>query len=291
MPRIAYVNGRYKPHNRAVVHIEDRGFQFADSIYEVIACIDGVLADERGHLDRLQRSLKEIGMDLPLPRKAMQTVMRELLRRNRMKNAAVYIQVTRGVWKRDFPFPPARVKPSLVMTARPFNFRKNPKIKKGIKVFSVPDLRWKRRDIKTTALVAQVLAKQKAVEKGGYEAWLVDDNGYVTEGSSSNAWIVTKDGKIRTRPATSEILRGVTRTALEKVCADLNLEIVERPFTIRDAQNAAECFTSSAVALIMPVVEIDGKQIGDGKPGPVALKLYDSYLAYLAEGKQVSWKA
>lgn len=291
MPRFAYVNGSFLPHGSAQVHIEDRGFQFADSIYEVIACIDGVLADERGHFDRLQRSLKEIGMAMPMPRNSLRLIIRELLRRNKLKNAAVYIQVTRGVYKRDFPFPPDDVAQTLVITARPFNFKRNPKIRKGIQVFSVPDLRWKRRDIKTTALIAQVLAKQQAVEQGGYEAWLVDDSGFVTEGSSSNAWIVTNDGRIVTRAATQDILRGVTRSAIEKICADMHLQFVERSFTIAEAQKARECFTSSAVALIMPVVKIDGKVIGRGQPGPVALKLYEAYLDYAAKGKQVSWKA
>jgi D-alanine transaminase len=290
MPRFAYVNGLYLPHADAQVHIEDRGFQFADGVYEVVACIDGKLADERGHLDRLKRSLGELKMDMPLPRKTLQMVMREVLRRNRLRNAAVYLQVTRGVHKRDFPFPPAGTKQSLVITARPFNFRNNKKIETGVKVVTMPDLRWKRRDIKTTALIAQVLAKQQAVERGGYESWLVDDKGFVTEGSSSNAWIVTKQGVLVTRPATNEILNGVTRTALAHLKGDIRIE--ERAFTVKEALNAAECFTSSAVALIMPVVEIDGKKIRTGKPGPVAQSLYRAYLDYVAaNGKQIPWKA
>lgn len=289
MPRFAYVNGLYLPHNGATVHIEDRGFQFADSVYEVLACIDGVLADERGHLDRLQRSLGELKMGMPLPRKTLQMVTREVLRRNRLRNAMIYIQVTRGVHKRDFPFPPKSVRQSLVITARSFDFRNNKKIETGVKVVTTPDLRWKRRDIKTTALIAQVLAKQQAAEQGCYEAWLIDDKGFVTEGSSSNAWIVTKDGTLVTRPATHEILNGVTRTALTHLKDRIKLE--ERAFTVKEALNAAECFTSSAVALIMPVIEIDGKKIGTGKPGPVAQELYRAYLDYAAKGKQIAWKA
>ncbi|HEY8191443.1 MAG TPA: aminotransferase class IV, partial [Alphaproteobacteria bacterium] len=169
MPRFAYVNGSYLPHNGATVHIEDRGFQFADGVYEVVACIDGILADERGHLDRLQRSLGELKMGMPLPRKTLQMVTREVLRRNRLRNAMIYIQVTRGVHKRDFPFPPKSIRQSLVITARAFDFQNNKKIKTGVKAVTTPDLRWKRRDIKTTALIAQVLAKQQAVEQGGYE--------------------------------------------------------------------------------------------------------------------------
>lgn len=291
MPRFAYANGRYVPHRDAQVHIEDRGFQFADGIYEVIACIGGTLADERGHLDRLARSLKELGMGLPVSRKTLRMIIRELLRRNRLENAAVYIQVTRGVYRREFPFPPAGVKQSLVITTRPYRFAGNPKIRTGIKVASVSDLRWKRRDIKTTALIAQVLAKQQALEKGAFEAWMIDDYGYVTEGASSNAWIVTKDGNIQTRAATHDILRGVTRSALEKVCADMNLKLIEKSFTLTEAQRAAECFVTAATTLVMPVVEIDGRKIGDGKPGPVVQELYEAYLAYVARGRQVAWKA
>jgi len=273
------------------VHIEDRGFQFADSVYEVIACIDGRLADERGHMDRLRRSLKELKMPMPMKREEFHDVIVRLLKKNSLRNANVYIQVTRGVHKRDFPFPPKSVRQTVVITTRPFNFKNNKKVKTGIKVATVPDLRWKRRDIKTTALIAQVLAKQAAAEKGAYEAWLVDDKGFVTEGSSSNAWIVTKGGRIVTRRATNDILRGVTRTALQKVCRDMGLKITERPFTVREAQRAQECFTSSAVALIMPVIAINGKKIGGGKPGPVAQKLYESYMNYVTTGRQVSWKA
>lgn len=291
MPRYAFVNGRFLSHNRASVHIEDRGFQFADGVYEVIACIDGRLADERGHMDRLQRSLKELKMPMPMRRGEFHEVIGRLLKKNRLRNANVYIQVTRGVYKRDFPFPPKKVRQTVVITARAVNFRNNKKIKTGIRVATVPDLRWKRRDIKTTALVAQVLAKQAAVESGAYEAWLVDDKGFVTEGSSSNAWIVTKNGQIVTRRATNDILRGVTRTALQKICKDLGLKITERPFTVGEAQRAQECFTSSAVALIMPVVAINGKKIGSGKPGPVAQSLYESYMSYVRKGRQVSWKA
>lgn len=291
MPRFSYVNGRYIPHREARVHIEDRGLQFADSIYEVIACIDGLLADERGHLDRMQRSLKELKMPMPMPRKALQLVMRELIRRNRIENAAVYIQVTRGAAKRDFGFPSPAVRQTVIITTRPFKFYNNPRIEKGIRAVTVPDIRWKRRDIKTTAMTAQVLAKQQAIEKGGSEALMVDDGGHITEGASSNAWIVTKKGVLVTRPATPDILRGITRTALDHVRGQMNLKMEERSFTVKEAQDAAECFVTAATALVTPIVAIDGKMIGDGKPGPVARKLYEAYLAYVAKGKQISWKA
>ena len=293
MPRYAYVNGQYVPHKDAAVHIEDRGYQFADGVYEVIACINGKLADEQAHYDRLARSLSEIGMDMPVPEKTLGHLMRELLRKNRLSNANVYIQVTRGAAKRDFKFPAAGTPQSLVLTARPFRFEAGQNLIKGAKVITVPDIRWKRRDIKSVALLPQVLAKQKAAEKGAYEAWMVDDAGFVTEGSSSNAWIVTRDKKIVTRVANHNILRGVTRSALEKLCAELQFKLEERSFTKEEAFRAQEAFTSSAVALICPVVEIDGHKIGTGKPGPVTLRLYDEYRAYV-EGKRgapVRWKA
>lgn len=291
MPRFAYVNGHYIVHRDAGIPIEDRGLQFADGIYEVIALIDGVMADERGHLDRMQRSLKELKMDMPMPRRALQMVMRELIRRNRIKNAAVYIQVTRGVAKRDFGFPSPAVLQTVIITTRPYKFRNNPRIEKGVRAITVPDIRWKRRDIKTTAMTAQVLARQEAIEKGGAEALMVDDGGYITEGAASNAWIVTKRGVLVTRPATHDILRGITRTALDHVRMQLSLKMEERSFTVNEAQDAAECFVTAATALVTPVTHIDGKKIGDGMPGSVAKGLYDAYLSYVKKGKQVAWKA
>jgi D-alanine transaminase len=293
MPRYAYVNGTYVAHDEACVHIEDRGFQFADSVYEVVACINGKLADEQGHLDRLQRSLSELSMDMPVTRNSLKFIIREILRRNRLKNANIYIQVTRGVAKRDFPFPANYTPSSLVLTARSFQFDNNAKVKKGATAITVPDLRWKRRDIKTTGLLAQVLAKQEANDAGAYDAWLVDDEGYITEGSSSNAWIVTQDGVLVTRNATPSILRGVTRTALEKICADLKIKIQERAFTVQEAYDAQEAFNSSAVALIVPITNLDGHIIGTGEPGPVTQKLYDEYRLY-ADGRRgefVKWNA
>ena len=293
MPRVAYVNGAYLPHGRAQVHIEDRGFQLADGVYEVIACINGRLADERGHLDRLERSLSELRIGMPVPRETLRLIIRETVRRNRARNASVYLQVTRGVSKRDFPFPPADTRPSLVVTVRPFRFEAQAKMKDGVKAITVPDIRWKRRDIKSIALLPQVLAKQTAAEAGAYEAWMVDDAGYVTEGASSNAWIVTRKGVLVTRQCGTEILRGVTRTALDSLRGELRIRLEERPFTPQEAYEAAEAFNSSAVALITPVVEIDGRRIGDGKPGPLTLRLYEEYRSYVdgLKGEQVAWKA
>lgn len=293
MPRYAYVNGAYIPHQQSCVHIEDRGFQFADGVYEVIALINGNLADERGHIDRLERSLSELSIAMPVTRKTLSLLMRELIRKNHVRNANIYIQVTRGATKRDFKFPGANVKPSLIMTTWPFKFDNNLSVEKGATAISTPDIRWKRPDIKSVALLPQVLAKQTAVEKGAYEAWMIDGDGYVTEGSSSNAWIVTKQKKIVTRNATQSILRGVTRTAIIRICEELQMAIEERPFTLAEAYAAEEAFNTSAVALVVPIIEIDGQKIGTGHPGPVAKKLYEEYRAYVKTGsqQQLPWSA
>lgn len=293
MPKVAYVNGAYIPHRDATVHIEDRGFQLADGVYEVIGCIHGHFADERGHLDRLERSLAELQMDMPVPRETLRFLMREVLRRNNLRNAGIYIQVTRGAAKRDFPFPQAPVPQTLVITTRPFRFDGLPKMEKGVKAISVPDIRWKRRDIKSIGLLPQVLAKQKAVEAGAFEAWMIDDDGYVTEGASSNAWIITKKGVLVTRQAGTDILRGVTRTAIDRLRDELQIKLEERPFTLKEAYEAEEAFNSSATALITPIVEIDGRRIGNGKPGKMTLRLYEEYRAYVdgLRGEQVAWKA
>jgi D-alanine transaminase len=280
MPRFAYVNGQYVPHKDAAVHIEDRGFQFADSVYEVIACMDGRLADEQGHLDRLERSLKELRMEMPMPRNAMKLVIREFIRRNKLKNASVYMQVTRGVAARDFKFPDAPDY-SFVMTIYPATFNLENRKTVARKAYTTPDIRWKRRDIKSTALLAQVLSKQSAIDKGGYEAWMVDDDGYITEGSSTNAWIVDKKGNLVTRPtANNSILKGVTRNAMQALLKKEGVKIVERAFTPKEVYEAQEAFSSAAVALIMPIVEMDGKKIGSGKPGPLTLKILEWYMNY-----------
>lgn len=291
MPRIAYVNGRYVPHRDAAIHVEDRGFQFADSVYEVVALMNGRLADEAGHLDRLERSLKELRIPMPIGRRPMQFAIREMVRRNRLKDGMIYMQVTRGTAPRDFKFP-LHADATLVMTFYPANYD-IPARKAGVKkAVTVPDIRWKRRDIKTTALIAQVLAKQAAAEKGAYEAWMVDEKGYVTEGSSSNAWIVDKKGNLITRPtANNTILKGVTRSALQALCKKEKIRIVERAFTVAEAYKAKEAFTSSAVALIAPVVEIDGRKIGNGKAGDITCKILDLYMDYAQDErrKQEPW--
>jgi D-alanine transaminase len=272
------------------VHIEDRGFQFADAVYEVIAVRGGVLMDERGHIDRLVRSLNELKIALPMSVAALQLVMRELVRRNRVRDAALYMQITRGEAPRDFRFGPGLV-PTLVMTVRRADFSHAKQLADGLKVMAVRDIRWARPDIKTVMLLPSSLAKMHAIEQGADDAWLVDDNGYVTEGSSNNAWIVTGDGEIVTRPADGRILKGVTRNALQHVAKLFQLRIVERPFTIAEAQSAREAFSTSASAFVLPVVSIDGKPVGDGKPGPIARDLRAQYLAYSngAHGAPIGW--
>ena len=292
MPRFAYVNGTFSRHSEAQVHIEDRGFQFADGIYEVVALINGHWADERGHLDRLERSLKELSIAMPVPRDILRMLMRELARKNRLHNGNVYIQITRGRARRDFKFPAADTRPSLIMTASPFKFDSNTNVVKGARAISTPDIRWKRPDIKSIALLPQVLAKQAAAEKGAYEAWMIDADGYVTEGSSSNAWIV-KSGKVITRPADNSILRGVTRTAIVQICAEMQIAFEERAFTLQEAYEADEAFNTGAVALIVPIIELDGHKIGNGQPGAVARRIYDEYRAYANgdRGEQQRWNA
>jgi D-alanine transaminase len=294
MPRYSYVNGRYVPHAAASVHIEDRGFQFADGVYEVVSLVNGYIADEAGHLDRLERSLRELRISMPMPRKSLQLVMREFARRNRLRNAYIYIQITRGVAPRDFKFP-KNARPTLVIThlgTAVFDMEARKKALK--KAVTVPDIRWKRRDIKSTALVAQVLAKQAAVDKGAYEAWMVDDDGFITEGSSTNAWIVDKTGALITRPtANNEILKGVTRNSIQALCKKEGIKLIERPFTVAEAYKAAEAFTTAAGTLITPIVEIDGKKIGDGKLGVVTARILDLYFSYASdpENKQEHWNA
>lgn len=293
MPRFAYVNGDFVPHQNAFISAEDRGFLFGDAVYEVFGCIHGHIADETGHLDRLERSLAELKMDMPLERENLRFLMRELLRRNRQNNAAIYLEISRGAAKRDFKFPAPETQQTTVIFSYDFEFDNNPAIQNGIKIKTVPDIRWKRRDIKTVLLLPQSMGKQEAIEEGLDDMWMVDNEGFITEGSASNAWIVTKDKKLVTRQVTTDILRGITRTAIEKLCKEMNLIIEERCFTPDEAYKAAEAFTTSATALIMPVIEIDGHKIGSGKRGDVTDNLYNEYRAYVEglRGEQVKWEA
>lgn len=279
MSRVAYVNGTYQPHGQATVHVEDRGFQFADGVYEVWSVFDGRLADFDGHLTRLHRSLDELRIPIPMSRQAMERVLKETVRRNRVNEGLVYLQVTRGTARRDHPFPAEGTPPSVVVTARSMPLSKgNASAEKGVAVVTHPDIRWGRCDIKTVGLLPNVLAKQAAKEKGAAEAWMVDEMGLVTEGSSTNAWIVDENGKLRTRDTQSNILRGITRTAVLKLIEAEGLELDERAFSVDEAKRAREAFYTSATGFVMPAVSIDGVRIGDGKPGPIATKLRTLYL-------------
>lgn len=281
MSRIAYVNGRYVPHREAAVHIEDRGYQFADGIYEVIAVSGGGLVDEVRHLERLAYSLGELKIPTPMADGPLRVVMREVLRRNRVKDGMIYLQVTRGRAPRDHGFPKTST-PALVMTARRAKPGRARMAAAGVKVITTPDIRWQRCDIKSISLLPNVLAKQMAAEQGAYEAWQIGEDGFVTEGSASNAWIITHDDTIVTRPSTHEILNGITRRAVIDLAAREGLTFDERPFTIEEALAAREAFLTSTTSNVMPVVQIDDAKVGDGKPGPVTLTLDRHYGSVLA---------
>jgi D-alanine transaminase len=281
MSRIAYVNGRYLPHRGAMVHVEDRGYQFADGVYEVCEVRGGRLIDKRRHLARLKRSLDELRIRLPMSFAALGVVLREVIARNRIGYGIVYLQVTRGVARRDHAFPVPEVAPSLVVTARALNKARNETLAaQGIAVISLPDNRWSRVDIKSIGLLPNVLARQAALEQGAREAWFVDKDGAVTEGASTNAWIVTNVGTVVTRPADHAILRGITRTVLFDVIKAQGLRLEERAFTLAEAYAAREAFVTAASQIVLPVVRIDGRTIADGKPGPVATALRREFHRY-----------
>jgi D-alanine transaminase len=281
MSRIAYVNGRYVPFRDAKVHVEDRGYQFADAVYEVCEVRGGRMIDERRHLDRLERSLGALRIRLPMTRAALGIVLREVVARNRISSGMVYLQISRGVARRDPAFPIPQVAPSMVVTARLLNAaRVDALAATGIAVVSVPDNRWGRVDIKTVGLLPNVLARQTAIDQGAREAWFVDKAGLVTEGASVNAWIVTRDGKLLTRHADHAILRGITRTVLLDAVKGQGLSLEERPFSLDEAYKAREAFVTSATQIVMPVVRIDGHMIGGGTPGPVATALRRQYHSY-----------
>lgn len=274
MTRTVYVNGRYLPYAEAAIHPEDRGNQFADAVYEVIEVRDGRLTDETRHLARLERSLAAITIPKPMSRAAWGRVLRETIRRNRVHNGLVYLQVSRGVAKRDFFFPAPDTLPTVICLARRTSAAKGEaQAAKGIAIQSSPDVRWANCDIKTVMLLPATMAKQRAKEGGANDAWFVDAQGYVTEGASANAWILDRDGKLVTRALDKAILPGITRTTLLDVLAREGIAVVERPFTIEEAQGAREAFITSATSIVMPVVSIDGRPVGNGAPGLLALKL------------------
>jgi D-alanine transaminase len=279
MSRIAYVNGLYVPIGQACVHVEDRGFQFADGVYEVWAILGGRLVEWEGHAARLERSLGELEMHPPMGRAALKVVLRETARRNRVRDGIVYIQVTRGAAPRDHAFPPADTPQTIVLTAKRIDFAgMDSKAAKGVAVVTTPEDRWGRCDIKTVGLLPNALAKQKARAAGAYEAWFVDDLGFVTEGSSTNAWIVDAEGQLRTRDANANILRGITRGSLIDVARAAGVDVSERPFSVDDAKQAREAFITSASAFVMPITAVDGSKVGDGRPGPVTQRLRSLYL-------------
>ncbi len=279
MSRIAYVNGRYAPHGEARVHIEDRGYQFADGVYEVIAVVGGRLVDGEPHLDRLESSLAELEMAMPMARGPLRVVLDETVRRNGVRDGMVYLQVSRGVARRDHPFP-SGVRPALVVTARRSVFPSDPDAVTGAKVVTAPDIRWGRCDIKSISLLPNVLAKQQAIEAGAYETWMFDGDGHVTEGSATNAWILSREGRVVTRPLSSAILGGITRQTLIRLARDAGVEVEERSFSVDEAKAAREAFITSTTNLLKPVTQIDDAVIGNGEPGETSRRLLGLYLAY-----------
>lgn len=268
MSRIIYVNGAYRNYPDAQIHVEDRSVQFADGVYEVCEVLNGCLIDEGLHMERLLRSLRELQIKPPMSLRAIGVILRETVRRNSVVNGTVYLQVTRGAARRDFIFPSARVPCGVICLARRSSPAANEaKAARGLKIITLPDIRWRRPDIKSVSLLPNALAKQAAKDAGADDAWFVDDAGFVTEGASNNAWIVNRHGALVTRPADSGILRGVTRQVVLAALSRNGYTFEERAFTVDEAKNAREAFLTSASAIVMPVVSIDGAVIGGGVPG------------------------
>ena len=284
MPRIAYVNGTYRPTREAAVHIEDRGYQFADGIYEVALFVGGRFWDLDGHLARWNRSLAALKIPSPMSERALRIVIEKLVSKNRQGDCYIYMQATRGVAPRNHPFPVEGTAPSLVITVKPLNMAKlNANAARGISVITQPDIRWGRVDIKTIGLLPNILAKEEAKKAGAGEAWLVRD-GKVTEGGSSNAWIVDSRGVLVTHPLGCEILGGITRQTVIRCAELLQMRVEERAFSVEEAKKAKEAFITSAMNLVTPVTAIDGVKIADGSPGPIARRLRDAYVAYCSDG-------
>ncbi len=277
MPRVSYVNGRYVPHHDAVLHIEDRGTQFADAVYEVLPVVAGRIRHLEQHLDRLGRSLAALELAWPVARRVLPLILAEVARRNRVGGGIVYLQVSRGVAHRNHPFP-ADAKPSLVVSAWAQPGPSAVMVAAGVAVVTRPDQRRKRPDIKTVGLLANVLGRQSAREAGAYEAWLVDQRGRVTEGSATNAFIVAADGTVVTHPADAAILGGVTRANVLALARAAGLAVAERPFTVAEAQAAREAFLTGTTVMVLPVVRIDGVAIADGRPGTLTRRLRALYL-------------
>jgi D-alanine transaminase len=281
MSRVAYANGRYRPISAPAVPVEDRGLQFGDGVYEVVKALDGRLRDLDRHLDRLERSLAAVAIPMPTSRAALRGIARETLRRNRLPaEAVVYIQVGRGAAPRGHAFP-RNVRPSLIVTARRAGFPKPSELARGASVITLPDERWKRCDVKAVSLLANVLAKQAGAEAGCREAWLCDADGFVTEGSTSNAYIVDRDGRVVTHPLGPRILGGVTRSVVLDLARAAGIEVVERPFSVEEATRAREAFLTSTSSLVLAVTSIDGRPVANGVPGPVTTLLLERYTDHL----------
>ena len=289
MSHIAYVNGRYVPHKSALVHIEDRGFQFADGIYEVFCVWKGKPVDYKGHIVRLRRSLSELRMTLGASDAALTVILKEIVRRNRLENGIVYIQINRGVAPRAHAFPGAHVKASLIVTAKHGVGLPEALAEQGVKVVSAPDIRWGRRDIKSVGLLPNALAKQAATESKSYEALLYGPDGVVSEASSSNAWMVDGNKTIVTHPTTNMILGGITRATVIKLAREAGYQIAERTFTLDEAKRAREVFLTGTTTFVMPVVQIDEQPVANGHAGSVALDLRQRYRAYMEALDDTAW--
>jgi len=281
MTRIVYVNGEYLPEQDAKISVFDRGFLFADGVYEVSPVLNGKLVENEGHLARLERSMSELSMTAPATRSEIEIIQKEIIKRNDVKEGAVYLQVTRGAAERDFPYPD-NTSPSLVMFAQHKNLLNSPAAARGTSVVTVPDIRWQRRDIKTVALLAQAMAKQAALDAGADDAWMVED-GFITEGSSNNAFIVTRDGKLVTRDLSNKILHGITRRSILEISRREGIEIEERAFTPEEAYDAVEAFSTSASSFAMPVVKIDDRILSNGGPGELTSKIRKLYIEMALE--------
>ncbi len=276
MPRIVYVNGKYVPEEEAKISIFDRAFLFADGIYEVTAVIDGKLVDYEPHMERLKRSLRELNMAQPITDAELREMHEQLVKRNNIGEGLIYMQITRGVAERDFSYPET-AEQTLIAFTQLKDLIDPPAVKTGISIITIPDIRWQRRDIKTTGMLAQAMGKQAAKEAGVGDAWMVED-GYVTEGTSNTAFIVLDENRLVTRPLSNSILAGITRRTILKLAETGVITVEERPFTVDEAKSATEAFLTSASTLVMPIIEIDGKMIGGGQPGPVTRKLRELYL-------------
>ena len=283
MTQIAYVNGRYVLKNKALVHIDDRGYQFSDGVYEVIAVMNSHLIDIEAHLDRLNHSLSSLNIDWPCNRRVVNLILKTVLKRNHLKNGIIYLQITRGVAQRIHEFPSKSTKPSLIVTAAHNDFFSQNIHPFGAKVVTIKENRWSRRDIKSVSLLPNVLNKQFAIDKGAYEAWMVDEKSQITEGASTNAWIVNHDDQLVTRPLGPEILGGITRMRIIDLALKNNLNVLEKGFTLQEAQKAKEAFLTSTTSLVMPVIEIDGVKIGNGKVGNISQKLLELYKEYILD--------